>query len=73
MSCKLGEFEYNIFFAKRTTDLLIIINNSTKNTKSNKIYKKVFGPPTGDYKHWSEAKARRRPRPSITGAGQSLL
>jgi chorismate synthase len=61
-----------VFFSKRTTDLLIIINNIIKNTKSNKNYKKVFRPPGGDYTHLSKPKVRRRPRPSITGARQSL-
>jgi hypothetical protein len=61
-----------LFFTKRITDLLIIINSSTKNTQSNKNYKKIFGPPSGDYEHWNEPKTRRRPRLSITGAGRSL-
>jgi len=58
---------------KEGMHLFIFDHVSTKNNRRNKNYNHVRGPPSDYYKHWSEPKVRRRYRPSLTGAGQTLL
>jgi hypothetical protein len=48
---------YISFFCENSADLLIIINSGTHRLKSNKKYKRVFGPPSDDYRHWREPMA----------------
>ena len=59
-------------FFRKTSDLLINCQGSTENIKSKK-YIQFCRPPSDVYKHWSEAKTHRHPRPSLIEAGQTLL
>ena len=60
------------FFCEKTSNLFIFNHGSTMNTR-NKNYIQNHRPPSDDYKHRSEPKARRRHSPSIAGAGHNLL
>jgi hypothetical protein len=63
----------SVYHIGRTFDQLIITKNSKKSTKGNRRHNQVFGPPTEDYEHWNELKARHHSRPSVAVAGQNLM
>ena len=64
--------DHRVFFFKKTSNLFIFNHDSTTNTK-NKNYIQIRRPPSDDYKHRSEPKARHRHCPSIAGVGHNLL
>ena len=62
-----------VFICGKTSDLFIFNYSSTTNTKNNKNYIQIRRPPSDDYKHRTEPKARRCHHPSLGGTEQNFL